>query len=121
MKGPLSQKYIVLGVTGSIACYKGLDLASKLIQSGAFVEVIMTKSSMRFVSPLSFKSITHSDVVTDPFDPKSNQSINHVALAENADAIIVAPATANSIAKIAYGLSNDALGICSIIPQLKKT
>ncbi len=111
MKGPLSQKNIVLGVTGSIACYKGLDLASKLIQSGAFVEVIMTKSSMRFVSPLSFKSITHSDVVTDPFDPKSNQSINHVALAENADAIIVAPATANSIAKIAYGLSNDALGM----------
>lgn len=110
MKGPLSKKNIVLGVTGSIACYKGLDLASKLIQSGAFVEVIMTKSSMRFISPLSFKSITHSDVVTDLFDPKSKQSINHVALAENADAIIVAPATANSIAKIAYGLSDDALG-----------
>ena len=110
MRGPLSEKNIVLGVTGSIACYKGIDLASKLTQSGAFVEVIMTKSSMRFISPLSFKSITHRDVVTDIFDPKSKQAVSHVMLAENADAVVVAPATANSIAKIAYGLSDDALG-----------
>ena len=71
MTGPLSKKRIVLGVTGSIACYKSIDLASKFTQAGAEVDVILTDSATKFVTPLSFKSITHRQVVTNIFDINS--------------------------------------------------
>ena len=109
MKGPLTNKRIVLGVTGSIACYKALELASKLVQNGALVDTIMTKSSQEFLTPLAFKSITHRDVVTNMYDINSEFAINHVGLAESADIIVIAPATANTIAKISNGISDDSL------------
>ena len=109
MKGPLTNKRIVLGVTGSIACYKALELASKLVQNGALVDTIMTKSSQEFLTPLAFKSITHRDVVTNMYDINSEFAINHVGLAESADIIVIAPATANTIAKISNGMSDDSL------------
>ncbi|MCZ6866752.1 MAG: bifunctional phosphopantothenoylcysteine decarboxylase/phosphopantothenate--cysteine ligase CoaBC [Chloroflexi bacterium] len=105
----LDKKHIVLGVTGSIACYKALDLASKLTQGGALVDVVMTQSATRFVTPLAFGGITHQPVVIDLFDPQSELSVEHVALAERADLLVVAPATANSIAKMALGLADDPL------------
>ena len=110
MPNILADKRIVLGVTGSIACYKAVDLASKLKQAGALVEVILTESAQQFLSPLSFNSITHQPVVTSLFDPNSEAGINHVALARRADIVVVAPATANTIAKIAHGQADDALG-----------
>ncbi|MAU64771.1 MAG: bifunctional phosphopantothenoylcysteine decarboxylase/phosphopantothenate--cysteine ligase CoaBC [Dehalococcoidia bacterium] len=109
MKGPLTNKRIVLGVTGSIACYKALELASKLVQNGALVDTIMTKSSQEFLTPLAFKSITHRDVITNMYDINSEFAINHVGLAESADIIVIAPATANTIAKISNGMSDDSL------------
>tara|TARA_B100000676_G_scaffold49058_1_gene48100 strand:+ start:7535 stop:8740 length:1206 start_codon:yes stop_codon:yes gene_type:complete len=109
MKGPLTNKRIVLGVTGSIACYKALELASKLVQNGALVDTIMTKSSQEFLTPLAFKSITHRDVLTNMYDINSEFAINHVGLAESADIIVIAPATANTIAKISNGMSDDSL------------
>lgn len=109
MPDPLANSRIALGVTGSIACYKAVDLASKLKQAGALVDVIMTREACHFLTPLTFQSITHSSVVTDVFDPQSELSIDHVAIAERADAIIVAPATANTIGKIAHGFADDAL------------
>lgn len=109
MPDPLANSRIALGVTGSIACYKAVDLASKLKQAGALVDVIMTREACNFLTPLTFRSITHRSVVTDVFDPQSELSIDHVAIAERADAVIVAPATANSIAKIAHGFADDAL------------
>ena len=109
MKGPLKNKRIVLGVTGSIACYKALELASKLVQNGALVDTIMTKSSQEFLTPLAFKSLTHRDVVTNMYDINSQFAINHVGLAESADIIVIAPATANTIAKISNGMSDDSL------------
>lgn len=109
MVKPLQNKRIVLGVTGSIANYKALDLASKLVQKGALVDTIMTKSSLEFLTPLSFKAITHRDIVTNMYDLNSEFAINHVGLAESADILIVAPATANVIAKIANGISDDPL------------
>lgn len=109
MPDPLANANIALGVTGSIACYKAVDLASKLRQSGALVDVLMSPDACKFLSPLTFQSITHRSVVTDVFDPQSELSIDHVAVAERADAVIVAPATANTIAKIANGLADDAL------------
>ncbi len=109
MAGPLADKHVVLGVTGSIACYKALDLASKLVQAGALVDVIMSYGSTQFVTPLAFRSITHRAVVTDQFDPDSEYSVEHVALAQQADVIVVAPATVHSIAKLALGLADDPL------------
>lgn len=109
MLRPFRQKNIVLGVTGSIACYKAVDLASKLTQAGAHVDVVMTESATKFVSSLTFRSITHRPVVTDMFDPASELGIHHVAVAERADIVVVAPATANFIAKAAGGMADDAL------------
>lgn len=110
MPSPFQDQNIVLGVTGSIACYKAVDLASKLSQAGAHVDVIMTESATKFVSPITFRSITHRPVVTDMFDPASELGIHHVAVAERADIVVVAPATADFIAKTANGLADDALG-----------
>jgi phosphopantothenoylcysteine decarboxylase/phosphopantothenate--cysteine ligase len=109
LTGPLEDKHIVLGVTGSIACYKALDLASKMVQGGALVDTVMSYGATQFVTPLAFRSITHREVVTDTFDPDSRYSVEHVALAKQADVIVIAPATAHCIAKLAAGLADDAL------------
>jgi len=109
MTGPLLDKHVVLGVTGSIASYKAVDLASKLTQGGALVDTILTYGATQFVTPLAFRSITHRPVVTDTFDPNSQFSIEHVALAQQADIVVIAPATVNCIARLAVGLANDPL------------
>ena len=109
MAGPLTDKRVVLGVTGSIACYKALDLASKLVQAGALVDTIMTYGATQFVTPLAFRSITHRPVVTDSFDPNSEYSVEHVALGQQADVVVIAPATVHCIAKLALGLADDPL------------
>ncbi len=109
MPNILDGKEIVLGVSGSIACYKAVDLASKLTQASAHVDVVLTKSAQEFLSPITFASITHRSVVTNLFEPQSEISIDHVALAERADIIVVAPATANTIAKMAWGMADNAL------------
>jgi phosphopantothenoylcysteine decarboxylase/phosphopantothenate--cysteine ligase len=105
----LKGKNVVLGVTGSIACYKAVDIASKLVQAGALVDTVMTRSAQRFVSALTFRSLTHRSVVTDLFDVNSDDAVEHVALALRADVVLIAPATANVIAKIANGFADDAL------------
>ena len=102
-------KHVVLGVTGSIACYKAVDLASKLTQAGALVDVVMTEDACRFIAPLAFGSITHRPVTTSLFDPHSELSVEHVALADRADILTVAPATANTLAKMSLGLTDNAL------------
>ena len=107
--GALAGKRIVLGVTGSIAAYKAADLTSKLVQQGALVDVVMSESAVNFVTPLTFRSLTHRPVLHQLFDPASDAGIEHVALAENCDAIVVAPATANVMAKAANGLADDLL------------
>ena len=109
MKSAFESKAVVLGVTGSIACYKAVDLASKLAQAGALVDVVLTRGAANFVTPLTFRSITHRPVVTDMFDPESELSVEHVALARRADIVVVAPATAHTIAKMAQGLADDTL------------
>ena len=109
MPGPLQGKHVVLGVTGSIACHKAVDLASKLTRADALVDVILTRGATNFVTPLAFRSITHRPVVVDIFDPQSELSIDHVALAERSEAVVVAAATAHTIAKLSWGLADDAL------------
>lgn len=110
----LKGKTVVLGVTGSIAIYKAADLASKLTQAEARVDVVMTRSAQEFITPITFRSVTGRPVVTDMFDLASEFSVEHVALAERADAVLIAPATANIIAKIAAGIADDML-CCTVL------
>ena len=109
MDSALAGRNIVLGVTGSIACYKALDLASKLAQAGANVETMLSYGATQFVTPLAFRSLTHRSVVTDTFDAGAEHSVEHVALARWAELVVIAPATVHCIAKLAAGLADDPL------------
>jgi len=110
----LTDKTIVLGITGSIAAYKAADLASKLIRAGARVEVVMTEAATRFITPLTMRNIVGRPVVTDMFAEVSEYNIEHVALAETADVVVIAPATADIIAKLAVGIADDML-TCTVL------
>jgi len=110
----LANKTIVLGITGGIAAYKAADLASKLTQEGAEVRVVMTKSATEFITPLTFRSLTHRPVTTSLFELASEFSVEHVALAEAADIVVIAPATANTIAKLVAGIADDILS-CTVL------
>lgn len=105
----LHGKRILLGVTGSIAAYKAVQLASDLVKAGALVDVILTRSALEFVAPLSFRAITHREVFTSMFDPSQPEALEHVGLARAADGVVVAPATAHAVAKFALGLADDLL------------
>ncbi|MBI4289570.1 MAG: bifunctional phosphopantothenoylcysteine decarboxylase/phosphopantothenate--cysteine ligase CoaBC [Chloroflexi bacterium] len=107
----LKDKTVVLGVTGSIAAYKAADIASKLAQSGAKVLTVMTGSAREFVTPLTFRSVTGQPVITDMFDSQSQFSVQHVSLADMADAILIAPATAQIMAKLVAGLADDMISL----------
>jgi phosphopantothenoylcysteine decarboxylase/phosphopantothenate--cysteine ligase len=102
-------KTVILGVTGGIAAYKAADIASKLVQAGAQVQVVMTEAATRLVSPIVFRSLTSRAVVTDMFAPVTKHSVEHIALAEAADVVLIAPATANTIAKLASGIADNML------------
>jgi phosphopantothenoylcysteine decarboxylase / phosphopantothenate---cysteine ligase len=108
----LKDKRILLGVTGSIACYKVVDLASKLTQAGAAVDVIMTKGARRFVTPLAFQSVTGRPVYEDMW--QLDNHIQHVGLGETADLFLLAPATAHTIAKLAHGLADNLLTVTAL-------
>jgi phosphopantothenoylcysteine decarboxylase/phosphopantothenate--cysteine ligase len=105
----LDGRELVLGVTGSIAAYKAVYLLRALTQLGARVTVCLSEHAREFVGPLTFRTLSGRDVLTDLFDPRSPESVEHVALAERAQALLVAPATANLIAKAAYGIADDFL------------
>ncbi len=111
----LTGKHVILGITGGIAAYKAADLASKLTQAGVLVDVIMTEAATRFVTPLTFQAVTGRPVFTGMFEGLAGgtspgaMNIAHVELARRADLIVIAPATANTIAKLAHGLADELL------------
>ena len=105
----LKNKTVVLGITGGIAAYKAADIASKLTQAGATVEVVMTDAATKYITPLTLRNITGRPVVTDMFELASEFSEEHIALAEAADVVAIAPATANTIAKLAAGIADNML------------
>lgn len=105
----LTGKHVLLGVTGGIAAFKACELASTLMKQHADVSVIMTKNAAEFVSPLTFDALTHRRTVTDTFDRQHSCEVEHISLARWADILIIAPATANVIAKLACGLADDML------------
>lgn len=105
----LKGKTVILGITGGIACYKAAELTSLLVKQHADVNVIMTKGATEFMTPLTFEALTGNKVHTDIFDKDSGTEIPHISLSGKADALIIAPATANVIAKLAHGLADDML------------
>lgn len=109
---PLSGRHIALGVTGSIAAFKAADLCSKLRQAGAEVEVIMTAAATRFIAPLTFQSLSGRDVVVDMFS--ANEAEAHVEVARRAEALVIAPATANCIANLAHGQTPDIVTLTAL-------
>lgn len=102
-------KNIVLGVTGSIAAHKAIDLASLLTKAGFEVHAVMTHDALRFITPLPFKTMSRHPVVTDLYDEEEGWKPAHIELADSADLLLIAPATANVIAKLAHGIADDAL------------
>ena len=107
-------KNIVLGVTGSIAAYKAAELASQLTKQGCEVHVVLTADAQRFISALPFKTLSRHPVVTDLYDEVAGWEPTHIKLADEADLLLIAPATANTIAKLAQGLANDALSCVAL-------
>ncbi|GED30739.1 bifunctional phosphopantothenoylcysteine decarboxylase/phosphopantothenate--cysteine ligase CoaBC [Brevibacillus centrosporus] len=105
----LAGKRIVLGVSGGIAAYKAAALTSKLTQAGAIVHVILTENAQKFVQPVTFQALSHQPVHTDTFNEPDPHVISHIDLADKADLVLVAPATANIIGKIANGIADDML------------
>ncbi|HMP82743.1 MAG TPA: flavoprotein [Verrucomicrobiota bacterium] len=102
-------KNIVLGVTGSIAAHKAADLTSLLTKAGCNVRVVMTADAQRFVTALPFKTLSRNPVVTDLYDEEEGWKPTHIQLADEAHLLLIAPATANVIAKLAHGIADDAL------------
>lgn len=100
---------IVLGVTGSIAAHRAIDLASLLTKAGATVNVVLTDDALRFVTPLPFKTLSRNPVITGLYDEEEGWKPAHIRLADEADLLLIAPATANTIARMALGLADDAL------------
>ena len=107
-------KKIVLGVTGSIAAHKAADLASLLAKAKCDVRVVMTADAQQFITPLPFKTLTRNPVVTDLYDEVEGWQPAHVRLADEADLLLISPATANIIAKLAHGLADDALSCIAL-------
>ena len=110
----LKDRVIVLGISGGIAAYKAADLASKLTQAGTNVKVVMTWEATELVKPLTFQALTGNPVVTGMFEPALPSAITHVSLADEADIVVIVPATANIIAKMAAGIADDIL-TCTVL------
>jgi len=111
---PLQNKTIVLGVTGSIAAYKAADLASKLTQAGAQVEVILTQAATEFVTPLTFQSVTGKRAYTETDLWGTEAHVLHIGLARKADILVIAPVSANTIAKLAHGIADNLLTVTAL-------
>ncbi len=116
----LQGKTVVLGVTGSIAAYKIANLASMLVKLHADVHVLMTQNATNFINPITFETLTNHKCLVDTFDRNFNYNIEHVALGERADIVLVAPSSANIIAKMAYGIADDMLSTTVLACKCKK-
>lgn len=108
---PLKGREIILAVCGGIAAYKSADLISKLVQQGAGVTVVMTAAAQKFVTPLTFQALSGRPVRTDPFELPDSSDPQHIGLTERADLMLIAPATADVIAKVAHGICDDLVSL----------
>lgn len=116
----LKGKTIILGVSGSIAAYKAASLASLLVKNGVDLQVIMTKNATNIINPITFETLSGHKCYVDTFDRNFEFNVNHVSLAKKADLFVIAPATANVIAKISNGLCDDMLTTTFLASKCKK-
>jgi phosphopantothenoylcysteine synthetase/decarboxylase len=112
--GQPGSRNVVLGVTGSIAAYKAADLASQLVKQACSVRVVMTADAQRFITPLPFKTLSRHPVITDLYDEEEGWKPVHIEVADEARLLLIAPATANILAKLAHGIANDALSCIAL-------
>lgn len=112
-------KTIVLGVCGSIAAYKAADITSKLTQAGHSVYVVLTENATQFVGPMTFQTLSRNPVTSGVFDEKESWRPTHIDLADRADLFLIAPATANCLAKLAHGIADDALTSIALATRAK--
>jgi phosphopantothenoylcysteine decarboxylase len=108
------RRFVVLGVTGSIAAHKAVDLTSLLTKQGCEVHVVLTADAQRFITPVAFRTLSRHPVVTDLYDEEEGWKPSHIRLADEADLLLVAPATANTIARLACGIADDALSCIAL-------
>ncbi|MCB0181623.1 MAG: bifunctional phosphopantothenoylcysteine decarboxylase/phosphopantothenate--cysteine ligase CoaBC, partial [Anaerolineae bacterium] len=113
-------KRIVLGVTGGIAAYKAATVCSRLVQAGALVDVVMTEAAQKFISQLTFQALTHRPIYTDMFHIPGGENIPHIVLADSADLLLIVPATANTIGKVANGLADNLLSAIALATPAPK-
>jgi len=113
-------KSIVIGISGGIACYKAAEIVNALVKKGHHVDVIMTNSAQKFVTPLTFQTLSQNKVVTDMFEPAATCDVKHIALAKKADVFVVVPATGNIIGKIAAGIADDMLTTTIMAAKCRK-
>ena len=116
----LKGKTIVLGVTGSIAAYKMANVASMLVKRGCEVHVVMTKNATNFINPIAFESLTNTKCLVETFDRNFQFHVAHVSVAQKADVMMIAPASANIIAKLAHGIADDMLSTTALACSAKK-
>lgn len=107
-------KNILIGVTGSIACYKALEIVNQLSKDGYNVNVVMTKAAQQFVTPLSFETLSSNPVAAEMYSPDGHEKVEHIELAKQADLFVVAPASANIIGKMAGGIADDMLSTVAL-------
>src|SRR3954447_11648769 len=105
--GGLTGRRVVLGITGGIAAYKAAELCRMFVKAGATVRVVMTEAATRFITPLTLQTLSNAPVALDLFDAASEAEIGHIRLADEADLVVVAPATADALARLAAGMAND--------------
>ena len=105
----LLNRRVIVGISGSIASYKAVELVSQLQQAGALVDVIMSERAEEFIRPLTFSSLSHRPVYTDLWEPSGRAAETHIALAEEAEVLAIVPATANTLAKLAHGIADNML------------
>lgn len=116
----LNGKNVLLGITGGIAAYKMANVASALMKTGSGVDVIMTENATKFITPLTFETLTHRKCYTDTFDRNFQYDVLHISLAQKADVMLIAPATANVIAKLAHGIADDMLTTVALAAKCPK-
>lgn len=112
-------KNMLIGVTGSIACYKALEIVNQLSKDGYNVNVVMTNSATKFVTPLSFETLSSNTVVTEMFSLDGHEKVEHIELAKQADIFVIAPASANIIGKVANGIADDMLSTIALAVNCK--
>ena len=117
----LAGRHIVLGLSGGIACYKAAELARRLAKAGATVQVVMTDAAAQFITPVTMQALSDRAVVTSQWDARAPNNMAHINLSREADAIVVAPASADFIAKLASGMADDVLSLLCLARPVERS